>query len=90
LATTFGLVTAGASSFALAATSITLIPLLSHLARRLSLAVQQSRPLDPVLAVAPRSRSELQDAAGQAGLPVSRGTRPKTPQGSLIDVMARE
>ena len=57
LATTFGLVSAGASSFALAVTSITmcLIPLLSHLARRLALAVQQSRPLDPELAVTPRS-----------------------------------
>jgi monovalent cation:H+ antiporter-2, CPA2 family len=57
LATAYGLVSAGASSFALALTSITmcLIPLLSHLARRLSLAVQPSRPLDPELAVTPRS-----------------------------------
>ena len=55
MATTLGLVSAGASSFALAVTSLTmaLIPLLSLVARHLSARVEKRKQLDPQLAVAP-------------------------------------
>jgi CPA2 family monovalent cation:H+ antiporter-2 len=56
MATTLGLVSAGASSFALAVTSLTmaLIPLLSLVARRLSAGAEKRRQLDPELTVAPK------------------------------------
>jgi CPA2 family monovalent cation:H+ antiporter-2 len=55
LATTLGLMSAGVSSFALAVTSLTmaLIPLLSYCARRLRARLEQSKPIDPALAVIP-------------------------------------
>jgi CPA2 family monovalent cation:H+ antiporter-2 len=55
MATTLGLVSAGASSFALAVTSLTmaLIPLLSLVARHLSARAEKRKQLDPQLAVAP-------------------------------------
>jgi CPA2 family monovalent cation:H+ antiporter-2 len=55
MATTLGLIDAHVSSFALAATSFTmvLIPALSLLARRLAPRLQKPKALDPELAVAP-------------------------------------
>jgi CPA2 family monovalent cation:H+ antiporter-2 len=55
MATTLGLVNAGASSFTLAVTSLTmaLIPLLSLVARHLSARAEKRKQLDPELTVAP-------------------------------------
>jgi monovalent cation:H+ antiporter-2, CPA2 family len=55
MATTLGLVSTGVSSFTLAVASLTmsLIPLLSLVARRLSARAAQHKQLDPELAIAP-------------------------------------
>ena len=59
MATTLGLITAGVSSFTLAVTSITmaLIPVLSHVARRLAPKFADHKALAPELAVAPSGGS---------------------------------
>jgi len=59
MATTLGLISADASSFTLAATSITLalIPALSLLARRLAPKFKETKPLDAALAAAPSEAS---------------------------------
>ena len=59
MATTLGLIAAGVSSFTLAVTSITmaLIPVLSHVARRLAPKFADHKALTPELAVAPSGGS---------------------------------
>ncbi len=59
MATTLGLIKADVSSFVLAVTSITmaLIPVLSHVARRLAPKFKETKALDPELAVVPSGGS---------------------------------